>query len=299
MKKVAGFGPALVDYIHIIDRYPERGGHAVVKETVRTPGGAAANVIHGLSIYGIRCSFYSPVGNDEDGELFVEAFRKTDVDTSTIPVIPDNTGKVECYVDSEGERTFFVHPGSSCRLEYLNPDRKELSEFDLLYFDPYPCTESFDFHIKIGKLAGEEGVKIALNPGYPYTKLGFEKFKELLRVTDILIMNEGELKSLGVDPEKMIASGANIVVITLGKDGSIAFAEKKKVNAESFETRVVDTTGAGDGFSTGFIYGYLMGYNIETCLILGNWIASKNISGIGARNFPSREEFMRFLEEFS
>ena len=299
VKSVAGFGPALVDYIHIIDRYPERGGHAVVKKTVKSPGGAAANVIYGLSLYGMRCGFYSPVGNDEDGELFLRAFRETGVDTTTMPVVSDFTGKVECYVDSGGERTFFVHPGSSCRLEYLNPDETELSEFDLLYFDPYPCMESFDFHLKIGGLAEGEDVKIALNPGYPYTKLGFKKLRELFSLTDIVIMNRDELKYLGTDPEKILRAGVEIVVVTEGEMGSIAFTENERVRADIFRTDVIDTTGAGDGFSTGFLYGYLMGYELKTCLLMGNWIASKNISGIGARNFPSREEFRRFLEGIS
>ena len=142
-----------------------------------------------------------------------------------------------------------------------------------------------------------EGVTVALNPGYPYTKTGFEKLKQLLELSNIVIMNRDELRSLGVRPEDILSTGTEIVVITLGEDGSIAYTPEGAVRADSFKTKVVDTTGAGDGFSAGFLYGYLNGFDLEKCLMIGNWVASKNISRVGARNFPSLNELRKFLED--
>ncbi len=289
---IAGVGPALVDHIYAIDEYPQRGGHAIVKNFVRMPGGACANVIAGLANFGVRCRFYSTIGRDENAKFFIESMKNVEL---KLKVTHDLTGRVDVYVDRHGERTFFVHPNASGVVE-LDVSDKDYEEVDYFYLDPFPSKQSFDVHLEIAKNAKKHGKFVILNPGYPYTKLGFEKLKELLKFTNLVIISEPEFKSLKVS-EKDVLKFVEILVITLGSRGSKAVTKNETFYQPAFSVdRVVDTTGAGDAFSAGFLYGFLKGLPLETCLKLGNFVASYNIRYYGARNFPAKDEVDKLIE---
>ncbi len=288
---IAGVGPALVDYIYSIDEYPERGGHAVVKGSIRMPGGACANVIAGLSGYGVRCRFYSTIGRDENAEFFIESMKNVDL---KLNVTHELTGRVDVYVDRCGERTFFVHPNSAGIVK-LKIDDEDFGEVERFYLDPFPSERSFEVHLKIAKKAKEHGKRVILNPGYPYTKLGFEKLKELLKFTDIVIMSKQEFECLSVEEDDFLKF-VEVLVITLGEKGSRALTKDGEFYHPSFKTEVVDTTGAGDAFAVGFLYGRMKGLPLEKCLKLGNFVASYNVRHWGARNFPPKSEVDRLID---
>ncbi len=288
---IAGVGPALVDYIYAIDEYPQRGGHAIVKNFIRMPGGACANVIAGLASFGVRCRFYSTIGRDENAEFFIESMKGVEL---KLNVTHDLTGRVDVYVDRHGERTFFVHPNASGIVE-LDISERDYEDVDYFYLDPFPSEKSFEVHLEIAMKAKEHGKFVILNPGYPYTKLGFEKLKELLKFTDLVIISEPEFKSLGVG-EKDFLELIEVLVITLGSRGSKAATKDGEFYQPAFKVeKVIDTTGAGDAFSAGFLYGFLKNLPLEKCLKLGNFVASYNIQHYGARNFPKREEVDRLI----
>jgi len=289
---IAGVGPALVDHIYAIDEYPQKGGHAIVKNFVRMPGGACANVIAGLASFGVKCRFYSTIGRDENAKFFTESMKNVDL---RLKVTHDLTGRVDVYVDKHGERTFFVHPNASGIVE-LEMSEEDYEEVDYFYLDPFPSEQSFKVHLEIAKNAKKHGKFVILNPGYPYTKLGFDRLKELLKFTDLVIISEPEFKSLKVS-EKDLLKLVEILVITLGSRGSKAVTKGGEFYQPAFKVeKVVDTTGAGDAFSAGFLYGFLKGLPLDTCLRLGNFVASYNIRYYGARNFPSKDEVDRLIE---
>lgn len=277
----AGIGPALVDYIHVIDEYPKRGGHAVVKNTFRYPGGAGANVIYGLSKYGVKCSFYSAVGNDEDAEFFKRSMENVSL---KLFVTHERTGKVDIYVDREGERTFFVHPNASGVLN-IEMDDEDFKMNDYFYLDPFPSKDSLDFHKRVAKRAKRFGKKVILSMSYPYVILGFERLRGLLKYCDIVFSSKAEFELLNADV-KDVLEYVELFVLTLGKEGAKAFTRDGEFYHPAFKVKAVDTTGAGDAFAVGFLYCYIKGYDIETCLKIGNFVASYNVQRYGARNFP-------------
>ncbi|ADB58364.1 carbohydrate kinase family protein [Archaeoglobus profundus] len=281
----AGVGPALIDYIHTIDQYPPRGGHAVVKSTVKSAGGAGANVIYGLSRYGVKCSFYSTIGKDEDAELFKDSMKGVYLKLS---VTHEKTGKVNVYVDRDGERTFFVHPNASGVLK-LEMDDEDFKMNDYFYLDPFPSEKSLDVHTDIAKRAKEFGKTVILSMSYPYVIMGFEKLKGILKYIDIAITSKAEFDLLGVDEEDILKF-VDIFVITMGKEGAKAIAQDGVYYYPAYDVKVVDTTGAGDAFAVGFFYCYIKGYDLNTCLKIGNLVASYNIQRYGARNFPPLHE---------
>ena len=135
--------------------------------------------------------------------------------------------------------------------------------------------------------------KVILNPGYPYSRMGLNSLKPLLENTDIVFLSKDEYEMLrGI--EKLV----NFLVITPGEKGSMAIKDGKKYFSKAFNVRVVDTTGAGDAFATGFLYAYLNGYDIDVCLRVGNFVASYNIQRLGARNFPSKKLVDEFIQKY-
>ena len=291
---MAGIGPALVDHIYSIDTYPPRGGQAVVRKSIKEAGGAAANVIYGLASFGVPCRFYSTIGTDDDAEFFVSSLKKVGVDLRLTVTHPE-TGRVDIYVDNEGERTFFVHPNSAGKASVSIPD-SDYNEIEYFYLDPFPAEDSFDVHLEIAKKAKRRNKTVFLNPGYPYTLLGFRKLSRLLKHVDVVILSKPEFDVLGVE-ERDVLKYVDILIVTLGKDGSKAVTSEGVLQFPAFNVKVVDTTGAGDAFSVGFIYAYIKGYDLKTCLKAGNFVASYNIQYYGGRAFPPKKEVEKIIGE--
>lgn len=287
---IAGVGPALVDRICLVDDFPPVGGQAVVKRTEKHPGGAAANTIYGLSMFGVETAFFTTIGKDEDGEFFRKSLEEVGV-LCRFMVLEGETGKVDVYVDKRGERTFFVFPNAAGKFHpFLTDDDYEM--VDYFYLDPFPFEGSLNAHIHIAKRAKEFGKTVILNPGYPYSRMGLNCLKTLLENTDIVFLSKDEYEML-----RGIEKYVDFLVVTLGKKGSMTIKDGKKYFSEAFNVRVVDTTGAGDAFAAGFLYAYLNGCDIELCLRTGNFVASYNIQRLGARNFPPKELVDEFIQK--
>jgi ribokinase len=277
----SAYAPALVDYIYLIDFYPPKGGHSVIRASGKSPGGAGANVAHNIASLGVDATLYTTLGKDEDSVYFVENTKAEVV----AEITDEKTGKVHVFVDSEGERTFFVEPNAAGK-PYVKVEKG-----DYLYLDPFPSENSLELQIEAAR--NFDGFVI-LNPGHPYVNLGFKKLISILEHTDMLILSSDEFSALKVDVSEMLRH-VDYLIVTQGKLGSVCYTRDRSFQAEAFRANVVDTTGAGDAFAAGFIYGFMMGLPIEICLKLGNLCGAYNVERIGARNFPSREKIEDFL----
>ncbi|MET1123879.1 MAG: PfkB family carbohydrate kinase [Archaeoglobaceae archaeon] len=271
--------PALVDYVYVVDEFPRRGGHAIVRAFTKSAGGAGANVAHNIATLGVDAKIVTAIGRDGDAEFFI-ANTAAEVEAE----VYDRTGRVHVIVDSEGERTFLVEPNAAA-----NPPMKKIVA-DYIYFDPFPSERSLEVQTEVARIS--RGFKI-LNPGFPYASLGLEKLKPMLEVVDMLILSSEELAELG--GKEKVAGLVDYLVVTLGAKGSRVVCDEGEFFAEAYPARVVDTTGAGDAFAAGFLYGFMNSLPLETCLKLGNFCGAYNVSRLGARNFPSREEVEVFL----
>jgi len=273
--------PALVDHIYLIDEYPPRGGHSIIRLTEKSPGGAGANVAHNLASLGVRSVIFTTLGRDEDAEYFVK-------NTSAIveaEITDDKTGRVHVFVDKDGERTFFVEPNAAGK------PFVRVKGGDYLYLDPFPSEKSFEVQINE---AENFGGFVILNPGFPYSNLGFEKLKQILRHVDMVIMSAEEFSILRVETADFLKY-VDYLIVTQGRLGSACYTKNGSFQSPAFPARVVDTTGAGDAFAAGFIFGFMNNYPIEVCLKLGNFCGAYNVERVGARNFPSRGEIGEFL----
>lgn len=273
--------PALVDYIYLIDKYPPRGGHSIVQATEKSPGGAGANVAHNLASLGVESKLFTTLGRDEDADYFVRnTLAKVEAE-----ITDEKTGKVHVFVDEGGERTFFVEPNAAGK------PFVRVKEGDYLYLDPFPSDHSFE--VQVEEAERFKGFVI-LNPGFPYSNLGFEKLKEILHYVDMLIMSAEEFGILRVETADVLKY-VDYLIVTQGKLGSACYTKNGSFQSPAFPAKVVDTTGAGDAFAAGFIFGFINNYPIDVCLKLGNFCGAYNVERVGARNFPSKGTIDEFL----
>jgi ribokinase len=143
---------------------------------------------------------------------------------------------------------------------------------------------------------------LSFDPGMLYVKKGFDELKPILERTDILLINESELRLLCNNNEAPLKElvigfldlGIETVVVKQGSQGVFAMNNSTECQVGVYECDVVDTTGAGDSFNSGFLYSYLKGYDLEKSCRIGNWVASKSIEGFGMEKFPTLKD----LEEF-
>lgn len=278
---ISAHAPALVDYMYFIDSFPSVGGHAKIFQSAKSPGGAGANVVHNLARLGVETALFTTIGKDDDAEFFVRNTKAKVI----AEVTDDLTGKVFVFVDKKGERTFFVQPNAA------DKPFVKVKCGEYLYVDPFPSELSF----KIQKEVIENfGGFIILNPGHLYARLGFEKLREILKFVDMVIMSAGEFEMLGASVEDLLGF-VDYLVITLGGEGSVCYTKTEKIYEKALKARVVDTTGAGDAFSAGFLYGFINNHPLQVCLKLGNFCGAYNVERIGARAFPDPKTFQNFL----
>ena len=143
---------------------------------------------------------------------------------------------------------------------------------------------------------------LSFDPGMLYVEKGFDDLKVILKRTNILLINENELRILCNDKDSSIKElaiglldfGIDNVVVKQGSKGTFAINKSEECFVEAFEVEVVDTTGAGDSFNSGFLYSYLNGYNLTKSCKIGNWVASRAIGGFGMEKFPTLKELKEF-----
>ena len=164
--------------------------------------------------------------------------------------------------------------------------------------------DSFKTQIELLEKLSEDTV-LSFDPGMLYVQKGLEELKPILERCDILLINESELRLLFNDEEtsykqlakEFLNNGIGIVVVKRGSDGVYACNNNEECDVGVFECDVVDTTGAGDSFNSGFLYAYLNDYSLEKSCEIGNWGASKAIEGFGMDKFPTLKELKDFIND--
>jgi ribokinase len=283
---VIGFGALNVDKIYQVPRIAKEGEETFVLDFQETPGGSAANTIVGLAKLGLKTGFIGKVADDYEGQLLINDFKREDVNTDGIVVVKEGrSGVVTAYVDKKGERALYVHPSvnDSLTFEQINLEYAKQARFlHLTSVDEKP------FQAQKKLIEEVSDVKVSLDPGEIYARKGLTKLRSLIKKSFVVLPSEGELKMLTGKRWKegakmLVKKGAGIVAVKLGEKGCYVTDGKEAHLIEPFKVNVVDTTGAGDAFSAGFLYGLINGKDLYQCGRLGNFVASCCVTKVGAR----------------
>ena len=318
MSKVLGMGNALVDIITRLENDSllnsfglPKGSMTLVDldtsnyihsetagmDKTRASGGSAANTIHGLAHLGIETGFVGTVGNDDMGRFF-----KKDMQVNKIkPILfrsMNETGKAMALISKDSERTFATYLGAAVDLSAEDISQDIFNGYDYFYIEGY-LVQNREMFEKALRLASIKGLKICLDlASYNVVDENVEFFKAMIqKYVDILFANEEEIRSLmGKSPEQGAADASKIcdlVVIKLGAEGSFCICREGMVRVGVRPSKAIDTTGAGDLFAAGFIYGHLKGLPAETCGKIGAILAGRIIELIGAKMDEANWERLR------
>ena len=299
--EVIGFGALNVDKLYSVENIASKDEESFIKGETDTPGGSAANTMVGLSRLGCSTSIIGKIAEDDDGDLIEYNLAINGIYTNNLIYSETGaTGKCLGFVDSDGERCLYIDPGvnDEIRLDEINP--LNIMRCKIMHYTSF-VGDSFNTQIELLDLLNKECI-LSFDPGMLYVQKGFDELKPILDRTDILLINESELRLLCNNNESSLKElaigfldmGIETVVIKQGSKGVFAMNNNEACEVESYKCDVVDTTGAGDSFNSGFLYSYLKGYDLEKSCQIGNWVASKAIEGFGMEKFPSLKD----LEDF-
>jgi len=254
-------------------------------------GGSAANTIVGLADFGGKAAYACKVGNDAFGTQYLDEMRRLGI---TVEVAPSEGGTGTCVVliTPDAQRTMLTHLGVSATLGPDDINTAEIAKAKYVYIEGYLFAgdSTRAAALKAIKLAKQQGVKVALTVSDPFLiDLFRDQFIELIEgPVDLLFCNEQEARALTgfdnpVDCAQAIHKHADNVALTLGKNGSILMHEGEVIAVESMPVTAVDTTGAGDMYAAGVLYGITNGLSWQQAGHLGSHAAAQIVSRLGAR----------------
>lgn len=279
---------ALIDQERAHNLYP------LMTSPLEMAGGSAGNTMAAYASFGGTGAFIGKVADDRAGRVFAETTRSIGVHYDTAP-LTDGPSTAQCliFVTPDAQRTMNTFLGASTRLTRADIDEQVIARSDILYLEGYLFDED---HAKeaffiASSLARKHGKRIALSLSDPFCVVRHrDDFRKLIADhVDILFANEEEIRELAMSPDtdaahQTIAGQCTISVVTKGKRGSTVMSGDQTWQIDPIApTELVDTTGAGDSYAAGFLFGLTQGYDLGLCGKLGSLAASEVISHMGPR----------------
>ncbi len=286
---VVGFGALNIDKLFYVNRIAHAEEESFIQNQSETCGGSAANTAVGLARLGSKVGFIGKVGSDREGDTQLSEFKAEGVDTNgIIRARKGRSGKVMGFVDKKGERALYIDSGVNDTIASDEIKIGYVSETKFLHLTSFVGEKSFQTQKKLlEKLPSN--VKISFDPGALYARKGIEQLDSFVKKSYVIMPNRGELELMtgyseyvkGADA--LIAQGVKIVAVKLGEEGSYITNGRERFRIEAFKVKAVDTTGAGDAFCAGFLFGLLNNRGLGECGRIGNFVASQCVKKMGAR----------------
>ncbi len=315
MAKIIAMGNALVDIMTMLDddqvlnnlNLPKGSMQLVDAETSKkvqeftehlskslASGGSAANSIRSLATLGTKTGYLGKIGRDKMGEFFAKDMINTGVTPKLIKT-DTPTGIAVALVSKDSERTFATYLGAAAELtpEDITPEIFE--GFDILHVEGYLIFNN-ELIEKTMQTAKECGLTVSLDmASYNIVDANLEFLKYLTeKYVDILFANEEEAKSFtGKEPEEaleMISKICNIAIVKVGKNGSYVKKGDFKHEEGVIKVKPIDSTGAGDNYAAGFLYGITNNWDLAKCAKAGAILAGNVIEVIGTTMDEKRWE---------
>ena len=285
-----------VDHLIVVPRYPEFNSKIQFISHRLAPGGQSATAMVALARLGMRARYIGKVGSDQTGRLQMESLLAEGIESSGVKVVEGaETQTAFIMIDHKsGERTILWDRDERLTIEAKEVDREAVTSGRTLLLDGHNVEAS----ITAAKFARAAGVPTVLDIDNIYP--GAER---LLPLIDFLISSSSF-------PERMTGesniraglkrlsemAGSSFVAATIGSEGVLAYAEGQYVHSHAFTVECLDTTGAGDAFHGGFIYGLLAGFSVEETLRFANAVAALKCRALGARTgLPTLDEVRQLM----
>lgn len=299
---VVGFGTNAVDYLIQVPEYPAFNSKIELTDYIRATGGEIATTMAGLCRLGLKTAYVGRFGDDREGLFGLQTLRDEGVDVRFAEQIPGARTQIAFIIIDQrnGERTVIWKrdPKLAYTKEEAPTEVAKLGK--ILHFTPH------DTHacLQMARAAKDSNAIISTD----IDNL-FDGLDEVLPLVDILITSaDFPRKLVGIaDQKKALLEmkrrfGCAVVGMTLGEKGSLLLCEQKFIRTEGFKVPggCKDTTGAGDSFRVGLLYGILKGKSVEESARLANAVAALKCRAIGARTaLPNEKELFELSQEWT
>lgn len=320
MDKVLGIGNALVDIMtklpndETLDKFSLRKGSMqlserdfadkINNETVnfeksQSSGGSAANTIHGLASLGAPAGYIGKVGNDEFGEFFSNDMKANGIEPFMLKSSTD-TGRAIALISPDSERTFATYLGAAVELSDVDLTSEQFKDYKYLHIEGY-LVLNHALMLKAAELAKANNMKISIDmASFNVVEDNLEFLKDYVKNNvDIIFANEEEAKAFtGKEPKEAldeIAEMCEIAVVKIGSKGSMVKNQGKIYMIDPIKANSIDTTGAGDLYASGFLYGMVNNMPLDKCGKIGSVCAGNVIQVIGSK--MSDETWARIKQE--
>ena len=294
--RVVGVGQCAYDIIGALDTYPQVDQKVELSDVTLQGGGPVATALVTLSRLGIHTAICSRIGGDLFGERIRAGLVDEKVDCSALTVDPQGTSQLAFIgVDDFGKRTIFWHRGTARPLAAQEIDQELIRSADLIHLDGLHSAAA----IAAATMAREHNIATVLDGGTLR-----ENSLELLSLIDHPVVSEKFARQLCSDVpleqslDRMLEFGAVAATVTCGDQGSYTKEPGGDLfHQPAFTVEVVDTTGCGDVFHGGYIYGLLQGMSLrETVRFAAACAALKARSAGGRIGIPILSEVMSFID---
>jgi fructokinase len=311
-KKILGIGNAIVDvFVKVEDSFLlnnklikgsmkliESDEFESLKNTIKIEkieaGGSVANTMAGIAYLEGYPSFIGKINSDEFGKIYKKSLEKIKVNFSYIEKNEDlSTGASIIFITPDSERTMCTYLGISSQLSKKDINEDHIKGHEIIFLEGYLWDKgmSEEMFKHVISLAKKNNIKIAMSLSdiFCVSRHREDFFKLLKNDLNILIGNENEINELMqknnlLDSINELQKFNKIIIITRSADGSLAILNNEITNCESVKVeKVLDLTGAGDLFASGFFKEYLNNSDIKKCLKTGSELAAQVIQKIGAR----------------
>ena len=296
---VAGFGTNAVDFLIQVPHYPEYNSKVELTTYTQAAGGEIATTMVGLRRLGLSASYIGRFGTDPAGDLGIASLRDEGVDLRFAERIDGADTQIAFIVIDErtGERTVIWKRDEKLRYTEAEAPLVAIEDAKALHITPHDTRAC----IRLARAAREQGTIVSMDLDNV-----FPDIEELLGLVDVIVASaDFPSRLLGISDKRAALTamhdryGASVVGVTLGESGSLLLCNGEFIQTPGFAVPggCKDTTGAGDSYRVGLLYGMITGESIEESARMANAVAALKCRAVGARTaLPRREELDSLLK---
>lgn len=301
---VVAIGDANIDMVIVgCKELPLPGQEVFVDGMLITVGGGAALFTLALAKLGMKLAFHGVLGKDYYGTYILDTFSQNAVDTSFMKLSDRSNTGISIAINSDDDRSFITSLGSNAELSLTQLDADSVELGRHVHLTGYKGSRNHGEFIAAVRQIKASGATVSCDVGWDDTGEWYAGVFDLMREVDVFFLNETEAlhyTRTSVMEEavaRLLETGAH-VVIKMGEAGAMALCGGKTVFRSGYRVDAVDTTGAGDSFNAGYIYGFLSDRETAHCLAYGNACGAFSVTAYGGHTaIPGIDVLEQFIAE--
>ncbi len=266
-------------------------------------GGSAANTIIAFSQMGGKAGYITRLGDDMLGNFYASEFTDLRIKLSAKRDENNPTGTCLVFITPDSERTMQTCLAASANFSPEEVDKSLIEDSEWIYIEGYALTQenSYNAVLKAIKHAKANDTKVAITFSDVFiTDIFYKQLTECVKQADLIFCNENEALNFTKtetieDAIKSLSGTIKSFVITLGSNGAVAYIKGNEYKIPSYPANLQDTTGAGDMFAAGFLYGLIVKKDITFAGHLASATAAEIVSQLGARYNDNLRDIVKRL----